>query len=109
MPNFPFRDQILTLLSLVTPDQWYTLWVAGGGALFLLWGWWAYGLLRRAAGHVKFRGTWYDHEQFETLIKMIDEDSTRGNRVMQHDEMALLRKWRFGTDKTIQHQAGSYF
>lgn len=109
MPDFPFRDQLLTWYQAITPDQLYVAWLVSGVVLFLVWLWWAYGVLRRAIGHVKFRGTWYDAEQFEVLIKMINEDSARGNRVMQHDEMSLLRKWRFGNDKTIGYARGSYF
>lgn len=75
------------------------------------WGflWFSHRVIRRLLGHVKFRGTWYNEEAVAQLVKMIDEDSQRGNRVMRHDEMSLLRKWRFGSDWTIRHQPGSYF
>lgn len=109
MPDFPFRDQILAWYQSITPDQWYYAWVISGFVMAVAWLWWAHGVIRRSLGHVNFRGTWYNAEQAEELVKQLDEDVQRGNRVMRHDEMSLLRRWRFGTDKTIRHTRGSYF
>lgn len=93
----------------LTPDDFYNVWVGSGVVLFLFLGWLSHRIMRKAFGHVLFRGSWYNAEQFETLIKMLDEDVKRGNRVMQHDEMQVLRKWRFGSAKGISDGAKGYF
>ena len=65
--------------------------------LFLIvFTWFVYRMARKALGHHRFRGTWYNGRQFQELLKIIDEDCRRGHRVMKHDEMKLLRKWRLG-------------
>lgn len=79
------------------PEWQWNLWAAGGVLLLLLWGWWAHRMVRRALGYRRFRGTWYTQEQWEVLIKMIDEDNASGHRVMQHDEIEILREWRTGS------------
>jgi hypothetical protein len=67
------------------------------GVLFLIaFTWFVYRAARKLLGHRCFRGTWYNGKQFQELLKIIDEDCTRGNRVMKHDEMKLLRQWRLG-------------
>lgn len=93
----------------LTPGDHYNLWMASGGVLFLALLWFSHFIMRKALGHRKFRGTWYNEEQYETLIKLIDKDSTRGNRVMKKDEMDALRIWRFGTTKNISSRAKGYF
>lgn len=93
----------------LTPDDHFNLWAASGGILFLMLLWFSHFVMRKALGHRKFRGTWYNEQQFETFIKMIDEDSARGNRVMKSDEMDALRLWRFGSTKSISSRAKGYF
>jgi hypothetical protein len=101
------KSDVLAVVQLLTPDQLYNLWAAGGFALFVIWCWWSYGWIRRLAGHRKFRGTWYNAAQYEVLIQTIHEDSASGRRVMQADEMAALRLWRFGSAKTFnRHGSG---
>lgn len=96
------------LLLLLTPDQLHGIWIAAGAVLFISWVWWSYGFIRRCAGHIKFRGTWYNAEQHQALLKMIDEDNAKGFRVMKHDEMALLRKWKMGDTKTYSTKKSGY-
>jgi len=81
-------------------DGPYYAWIVLGVALLLFLAWMWHRLIRKILGHRKFRGTWYNTDQLEVLVKMIDEDNAKGNRVMKHDEMALLRLWRFGSSKT---------
>ena len=82
-------------------DQLYVLWLVGGVVWFGFSVWLAHVVIRGALGHVRFRGTWYDARQFQTLLLSIQEDVHRGNRVMRHDEMALLRRWRFGSARGL--------
>lgn len=101
--------KVIEAWNSLTPDDVYNAWMAGGGVMFLVLGWVSYRIMRRALGHTKFRGTWYDANQFETLIKMIDEDVKRGNRVMKSDEMRALRRWRFADSRSISDRAKGYF
>ena len=93
----------------LSPENLYDLWLYGGVVWFLFLFWLCYGIMRRALGHVKFRGTWYSDQQWETVIKMIDEDNQRGHRVMRKDEMDALRMWRYGSSKSISGGAKGYF
>jgi hypothetical protein len=96
------------LLGGLTPDDLFNLWAASGGVLFLILLWFSHLVMRKALGHTRFRGTWYNERQYETLIKMIDEDSARGHRVMRSDEMDALRLWRFGSTKTFSVKGTGY-
>lgn len=91
------------------PDGPYYLWLAGGLLMFFAWAWFAHRLMRKLSGHRKFRGTWYNADQFEVLIKMINEDNAKGNRIMKHDEMSLLRHWRYGRDGVGMDRSAGYF
>lgn len=105
-----WQKQATQAVQSLSPDELYNLWLAGGAVLFLALAWVSYRIMRKALGHVQFRGTWYDAFQAEVLVKSIDEDCQKGNRVMRHDEMSLLRRWRFGNDKTMfRHNSKSYF
>lgn len=103
-----WQKQVTQAVQTLSPEDLYNLWLAGGLVLFLALSWFSYRTMRKALGHVQFRGTWYNEQAAEQLVKMIDEDCQRGNRVMRHDEMSLLRKWRFGSEKAIRHGKG-YF
>ena len=103
------QGKAIALWHGLTPTDHYNLWAASGGVLFLVLLWFSHLVMRKALGHRKFRSTWYNEQQFETLIKMIDEDSARGNRVMRSDEMDALRVWRFGSSKNISARAKGYF
>lgn len=92
----------------LTYDDLYLLWAGSGVVLFLGLLWMSNRIMRKALGHVQFRGTWYNDVQFEELIRMIDEDCKSGHRVMRHDEMALLRRWRFGEDKVYGVKQSGY-
>lgn len=104
-----YRDA-LQLVQEISPETAYNVWLGSGVLLAVLWAWWGYNTMRKACGHIRFRGTWYNAEQAEELLQMIDEDCKRGARVMRHDEMALLRRWRFGDSKPMfNHNPSSYF
>ncbi len=66
------------MMASLTPDDLYHAWMGGGVVMFFVLGWVSYRIMRRALGHTKFRGTWYNAEQFETLIKMIESSAATG-------------------------------
>ena len=103
------QEKAADVLASLTLDDLYNAWLAGGVVLLVVLGWVSHRIMRRALGHTLFRGTWYDETQFETLVKMIDEDVKRGNRVMKNDEMRLIRKWQYGSGKSISDRAKGYF
>lgn len=103
------QAQVLAIWQGLTPEDFYNLWLAGGVVWFVFLFWLCYGIMRRALGHIRFRGTWYNARQWETIIKMIDEDNQRGHRVMRKDEMDALRMWRYGSSKSISSGAKGYF
>ena len=80
------------------------IWVAAGVLAYF-----SYLVMRKALGFTKFRGTWYNETQWEEMITMISEDSTKGRRVMRADEMAALRKRRFGSEKELIKHGKGYF
>ncbi len=92
----------------LSPDTVYYVWAGSGGLLFLILVWFSHLVIRKALGHRKFRGSWFNEDQFEALLKIIEEDCARGNRVMKNDEMQLLRRWRFGSGKSISDRAKGY-
>lgn len=104
-----WREQLQRTLDTLGPDNLYNLWLASGALILVAVLWFSHRVMRHALGHRKFRGTWYTESQFETLITMIDEDSKRNNRVMRHDEMRLLRQWRFGSANSISDGVKTYF
>lgn len=82
---------INTWLSL-GPEIRHQIWLAWGAmTLIIILALW-YPFFRKLLGHKKFRGTWYNEEQYEALLKILKEDQDSGNRVMRYDEIALLRK-----------------
>lgn len=95
------QNWVLTRYHGLTYDELYNIWAISGAILLLIWLYVSYGIIRRALGHRKFRGTWYNEHEFEQLLKMIHEDNERGHRVMRLDEMQLLRKWVFGNAKGL--------
>jgi len=92
------------------PDDFYMAWLASGVVLFAVLARISYLIMRRALGHRRFRGTWYNEIEFEVLLKMIEEDIESGRRVMRHDEMTLYRSAKLGwSSPVIRHNPGSYF
>jgi hypothetical protein len=83
------------LLSL-DPNTFRTLWIAIGVIGLSIWIYAAYRLARFALFHRRFRGTWYTPEQYQALVNILSEDQNSGRRVMQHDEINLLREWQLG-------------
>lgn len=92
-------------------DGPYYLWLGLGIAGLLAWLFISHRVIRRLLGHRKFRGTWYNEQQFEVLLKVLQEDQQSGRRVMRHDELRLLRQWQFGGsgEGMFGQQANSYF
>jgi hypothetical protein len=93
----------------LTHDDLYRVWLGGGLVLFFALAYFSYLVMRKALGFSKFRGTWYGATQWEQMIMMIYEDSKKGRRVMRADEMAALRKWRFGSEKELIKHGKGYF
>lgn len=89
-------------------DDPYLLWAGSGILLFLGLLWLSSRIMRKALGHVQFCGTWFNDVQFGELIRTIDEDCKSGHGLMRHDEMALLRRWRFGEDKVYGVKQSGY-
>lgn len=102
------KMSLASWLQSLTYEDLHRAWMASGVVLLVGVVWLSYRIMRNALGHTLFRGTWYNAEQLAALVKMIDEDSARGNRVMRHDEMALLRRWRFGDDKVYSVKGSGY-
>lgn len=92
------------------PDGPYYVWLASGAAgLIALVTTWYY-VMRKVLGYRKFRGTWYNGQEFEGLLVILDRDQQAGNRVMRHDEIALLRQWKMGSYKGLGFdKRNSYF
>lgn len=84
----------------------HKLWFYGGMAILLAILLFAYYLIRKLLGHRKFRGTWYNEQQWQALLKMTCEDQERGNRVLHRDEIKLLRKWELGRTKGFGRDSG---
>lgn len=103
-----WKTKAIQLIQSITYDDWYKLWVASGVVLCLVLAWLSHRIIRKALGHTQFRGTWYNEKQLAELIQIIDEDCKRGYRVMRHDEMALLRRWRFGENKIYGMRQSGY-
>jgi hypothetical protein len=87
-------------------DGPYQLWLYSGLAALCLCLICAYYLMRRLLGHRKFRGTWYNEQQWQELIKMTFEDQQKGSRVLRYDEVKLLRKWELGHSKGFGRDSG---
>ncbi len=109
----PFFSRLLTE-SLAWLDTFgangrYYAWLTLGLLALLFWVWLAHRVMRKLLGHRQFRGTWYNEEQFQHLLKLLDEDCAKGLRVMRHDELKLLRQWSLGTTRGISDGAKGYF
>lgn len=79
----------------------FNIWLWTGIALLsvilVIWYFW----MRKLLGHRKFRGTWFNAREFQELINILKEDQDSGRRVMQYDEIQLLREWTLGTRKGL--------
>lgn len=73
-------------------DTRYTLWLAVGIFILSLASLLAYRLFRAALGHRKFRGVWYQPEDFQRLLDGLLTDQRESNRALQYDELQLIRK-----------------
>jgi hypothetical protein len=105
-----WQHHAIDFVQSLSADDLYNLWLAGGAVLAAVLAWISYRIMRKALGHVQFRNTWYNPHQFEELLKMIDEDNRRGNRVMRRDEVQLLRQEQLGTRRGgVSDRAKGYF
>ncbi len=89
-------------------DDLRAIWIAAGVVLAIALLWFSHWIMRRALGYRKFRGTWYSERQWQELINQLDADLKSGHRVMRHDEMQILRLWRFGDDRTFSVKGYGY-
>jgi hypothetical protein len=105
-----FQDALNWWQSLGDEGQLYA-WLAGGGVALLIWGWLAYVILRRLAGHRKFQGRWYNESEYAKLMQVLWEDHQSGARVMSRVELKALREYKYGgTVKPIlTGKGGGYF
>jgi hypothetical protein len=105
-----FQDALNWWQSIGDDGQLYA-WLAGGGGALLIWGWLAYVILRRLAGHRKFQGRWYSEAEYAQLMQVLWEDQQSGVRVMSRIELKALREYKYGgTVKPIlTGKGGGYF
>lgn len=73
-------------------DTRYTIWMVLGVVLLASGLYVAYRFFRAALGHRKFRGTWYSSADFQSLLNRLLTDQRESNRVLQYDELQLIRK-----------------
>jgi hypothetical protein len=85
------------------------LWLYGGAACFLIFLMAAYRVGRKLLGHHKYRRTWYNEREFQTLLKITEEDQRSGHRVLSADEIRLLRVWQTGKAKGFGNDTGWRF
>lgn len=94
-------ESILVLWERLSFDTRYSLWLGFGVGLLVavvvIWYYW----IRQLLGHRKFRGTWFNAREFQELINILKEDQDSGRRVMQYDEIQLLREWTLGSNKGV--------
>lgn len=90
-------DQISTLWFGLDFDTRLLLWRVTGIALITgsLIG--TYYLLRRLAGHTKFRGVWLSRSQTDALLQQLLADQRETNRTLQYDELVFVRKLLHGS------------
>jgi hypothetical protein len=103
-------EQIINYWNSLPHDVLFWIWL-GSGFLFLaitayLW----YRLMRRILGHRRFRGAWFNAQEFEALVDNIIERQQETLRVLDHDELLLVRERHGGRIKPL-HSAkfGGYF
>lgn len=96
-----FTQPLIDYWRSLGPAALYYLWLSSGLVGFLLLLFISHRVMRKLLGHRKFRGTWYNEMQFQELINILDEDQASGRRVMQHDEIVVLRQWKYGMQKGI--------
>lgn len=92
-----YFDQMLGFWYQLDHATRYNIWLSLGAAGLLTYLYVCYRLIRWILGHQRFRGTWYTPHQMQQLVNILDEDQASGRRVMQHDEIRLLRQWKYGT------------
>lgn len=97
---FDYWHQLYAFSQTLLQQYAFEVWAFGGIVLLLLWAYISHHWIRCVLGHWKFRGTWYNRYQIQEYINMLAEDQARGHRVMQHDEIELLRRWKYGRRKT---------
>lgn len=78
-------------------NVWMVSGLVGALLVFVVW----YRWFRCLLGYRKFRGTWYNSHEMQQLVNILSEDQDKGNRVLQHDEVQLLRQWRTGDHRGL--------
>ncbi|MDO9243886.1 MAG: hypothetical protein Q7U32_08780 [Rhodocyclaceae bacterium] len=83
-------------LQSLEPETFRRVWLTVGAIGLSIWLFAAYRFVRFALRHRKWRGTWFNPKQYQELVNMLSEDQSSGRRVMQYDEIQLLREWQLG-------------
>jgi hypothetical protein len=87
------------------------VWWGAGAVGVIVWAWLAYWLLRRLAGHRRFRSRWFTEAEYHRLMQVLWEDQQEGARVMSHAELAALREYKYGgtVKPLLARKGGGYF
>jgi hypothetical protein len=87
------------------------VWLALGVVGIAVWAGFAYVILRRLAGHRKFRSRWYRQAEYARLMQVLWEDQQAGLRVMSRQELKALREFRYGDSlkPILTGRGGGYF
>ena len=85
-------DQIASFWHQLPYDQRYSIWLCAGllSLSFLLF--FNYRLIRYALGHRRFRGEWYNEADYQLLIERVIERQKYTSRVLDPDELEIIRK-----------------
>lgn len=115
MNGFPWLTSSLSWLTglwqALDGDTRTALWLAAGAIGLILWAWISYRLLRRLAGHHRFRGRWFNRTEYQRLMQVLWEDQQQGTRVMSHAELKALRAYKYGKSvkPLLAGRGGGYF
>jgi len=87
------------------------VWLGAGMIGMVCWAGCAYLILRRLAGHRKFRGRWYSEAEYDRLMQVLWQDQQAGTRVMSRQELEALRRFRYGGSlkPILTGKGGGYF
>jgi hypothetical protein len=115
MDTFPWLiaplSRLTGLWQALDGETQLAIWLAAGAVGLLLWAWASYRLLRRLAGHHRFRGRWFNGAEYQRLMQVLWEDQQQGTRVMSHAELRALRAYRYGKSvkPLLAGKGGGYF
>jgi hypothetical protein len=103
-------DQIIAAWDLLPFDVRYAVWLASGLLLLLCLIFLSYRVIRYSIGHRKFRGAWFNDVAFANLLNSILRDQKESGRVLEHDELRLIRRYVLPHVKPLHKgKFGGYF